>query len=61
MEKLSLLPVTAKLALPISDTVPVDSFILEPVTLTKALGLNPGSANGDAEKGVPPKYIKYNP
>jgi hypothetical protein len=57
IEKLTPLPVTAKLALPTKDTVPVDSFILDPVTLTKALGLKPGSPNGDAAKGVPPKYI----
>ena len=57
IEKFNLLPVTAKLASPTNDTVPVDSFILEPVTLTKALGLKPGSPNGDAAKGVPPKYL----
>ena len=61
IEKFNLLPVTAKLASPTNDTVPVDSFILEPVTLTKALGLKPGSPKGDAAKGVPPKYIEYNP
>jgi hypothetical protein len=47
IEKFTLLPVTAKLALPTNDTVPVDSLILEPVTLTKALGLKPGSPKGD--------------
>ena len=61
IEKFNPLPVTAKLALPTNVTDPVDSLILEPLTLTKALGLKPGSAKGDAEKGVPPKYIYYNP
>ena len=41
--KLSLLPVTAIFALPTRPTVPVDSLILDPLTLTNALGLNPES------------------
>ena len=59
--KLSLLPVTLKLALPTRPTVPVDSFILDPVTFTNALGLNPESPKGAPAKVVPPKNIIYNP
>ena len=59
--KLSLLPVTLILALPTQPTVPVDSLILDPLTLTNAVGLNPESPKGAPANEVPPKNIYYNP
>ena len=56
--KLSLVPLTAILASPTKPTVPVDSFNLDPRTLTNALGLNPTSEKAAAEKEVAPKYMR---
>ena len=58
---LSLFPVTLKLALPTKPTVPVLALILDPVTFTNALGLNPESPKGAPANEVPPKNIMYNP
>ena len=54
-----LLPVGRTKALPNVVTVPVDSFILEPRTLTNALGLKPTSENAAEAKGVAPKEYYY--
>jgi len=52
------LPVTEKLASPAIVELPMFTLILDPRTLTKALGLNPTSEKGAAAKGVAPKYMR---
>jgi len=53
----NLLPVGNTKAFAIIDGLPVDSLILEPRTLTNALGLKPTSENAAEAKGVAPKYM----
>ena len=59
IEKFTQAPVTAKLALPTNVTDPVDSFILEPVTLTSVRVKT--DLQNKAAKGVPPKYYNIIP
>jgi len=53
----NLLPVGSTKAFAMIVGLPVDSLILEPRTLTNALGLKPTSENAAEAKGVAPKYM----
>ena len=49
---------TERLASPDIVELPMLTLILDPRTLTNALGLNPTSEKGAAAKGVAPKYMR---
>ena len=55
---LTLLPVTETFALPMITSSPIATLILDPRTLTNALGLKPTSEKAAAEKEVAPKYMR---